>query len=161
MLVDGLDVVLVEPEIPHNTGAIARLCLATRSRLHLVGRLGFRIDEKSVRRAGLDYWQHVPITHHDTFDDFCMKFSGAILLYESKSGVDYDQSRIDGPTALVFGSESRGLSETILSGSLPIYRLPIYDEKVRSLNLATTVGIVLYDAVRQLRSAGRWPGGGT
>ncbi len=160
MRVDGLDIVLVEPEIPHNTGAIARLCLATRSRLHLVGRLGFRIDEKSVRRAGLDYWEHVSITHHATFEDFCRQFKGEIYLYESKSGIDYDQSRIVGPTALVFGNESRGLPETILTRGLPIYRLPIYDERVRSLNLATTVGIVLYDSVRQLRSTGQWPGEG-
>jgi tRNA (cytidine/uridine-2'-O-)-methyltransferase len=151
-----LHVVLVEPEIPHNTGAIARLCLATRAQLHLVGRLGFRIDDKSLRRAGLDYWQHVQIQQHPTFDDFAASFAGSIFLYEARTGIDYDQSRIDGPTALVFGSETRGLSDSILTRGLPTYRLPIYDDRVRSLNLANTVGIVLYDALAQLKRAGHW-----
>jgi tRNA (cytidine/uridine-2'-O-)-methyltransferase len=124
--------------------------------LHLVGRLGFRIDEKSVRRAGLDYWQHVPIVQHPTFADFVNSFAGEIFLYESRQGVDYSQSRVEGPTALVFGSETRGLPESILELGLPRYRVPIYDERVRSLNLATTVGIVLYDAVAQLKRVGLW-----
>ncbi|NDC57543.1 MAG: hypothetical protein EBZ50_01670, partial [Alphaproteobacteria bacterium] len=111
--------------------AIARLCLATRAQLHLVGRLGFRIDDKSLRRAGLDYWQHVQIQQHPTFDDFADSFAGSIFLYEARTGIDYDQSRIDGPTALVFGSETRGLSDSILTRGLPTYRLPIYDDRVR------------------------------
>jgi tRNA (cytidine/uridine-2'-O-)-methyltransferase len=148
---DGeVHVVLVEPEIPHNTGAIGRLCVATGATLHLVGRLGFHIDERSVRRAGLDYWQFIKIEQHPDFEAFKKRYEGPIYLYSARAKEPYTKAPIPRRIALVFGSETRGLPASLLQGEHPAYRIPIYDERVRSLNLATAVGIVLYDVVRQL-----------
>jgi tRNA (cytidine/uridine-2'-O-)-methyltransferase len=147
-----MHVVLVEPEIPHNTGAIARLCLATGSTLHLVGRLGFRIDDRSLKRAGLDYWQHTRILRHDTFDDFRQTFDGPVFAYSKAGTSSLFSVAIPNRAALVFGSETRGLPDRFRSGADPLIAIPIWDERVRSLNLATAVGIVLYDAIRQCES---------
>ena len=148
-----MHVVLVEPEIPHNTGAIGRLCIATGATLHLVGRLGFHLDERAIRRAGLDYWQHVNVLQHASFEGFRQVYDGPVNLYSARATEPYTKAPIPPRIALVFGSETRGLPATLLQGNDPKYRIPIYDERVRSLNLATAVGIVLYDAVRQLEEA--------
>lgn len=142
-------VVLVEPEIPQNTGAIARMCVATRSVLHLVGRLGFHLDERSLRRAGLDYWEHVRLVRHDDWSSFRSSIDLPIYLFSARAGETLGQSSFPRSACLVFGNESRGLPNGIKNENFPAYRIPIYDDRVRSLNLATAVGIVLYEAIRQ------------
>ena len=144
---------LVEPEIPHNTGAIGRLCVATGATLHLVGRLGFHLNERAIRRSGLDYWQHVNLHQHASFEAFRQFYDGPVHLYSARAIKSYTTAPIPRRIALVFGSETRGLPATLLQGNDAAYRIPIYDERVRSLNLATAVGIVLFDAVRQLDEA--------
>lgn len=144
-------VVLVEPEIPQNTGNIARLTAATQSRLHLVGKLGFRIDEKAVRRAGLDYWHLVDLETHADFDAVKARLSSARFFFFSaigrKSYLDIDYRPGD---ALVFGKESKGLDDALLA-RFPddVYGIPTLGA-VRSLNLANAVSIVLYEALRQV-----------
>lgn len=144
-------VVLVEPEIPHNVGAVARLCVATRSTLHLVGRLGFHLDDASVRRAGLDYWRHVRLARHDDFPAFLRSVDAPLFLFSARGSADYASADFPPRAALVFGSESKGLPPSVRGLAEAAYRIPIYDERVRSLNLATAVAIVLYEAVRQTR----------
>lgn len=143
-------VALVEPDIPHNTGAIARLCVATRSRLHLVGRLGFHLDDRYARRAGLDYWEHADIVRPVDLAECMASVPGAAAFYFSAHAErEYSQARFPPGAVLVFGSETRGLPASILERKEECWRIPILDERVRSLNLATAVGIVLYEALRQ------------
>lgn len=142
-----LHVVLIEPEIPHNTGAIGRLCLATGSTLHLVGRLGFRLDDRTVRRAGLDYWEHLTIRRHDDFAQFRRHFDGPIFLYSARATRCYSDVEVPPRAALVFGGETNGLPPSLREGPDPCLTIPILDARVRSLNLATAVAIVLYDAL--------------
>lgn len=145
-----MHVVLIEPEIPHNTGAIARLCLATRSTLHLVGRLGFRIDDRQVRRAGLDYWEHVDIRQHLDWEAAQTDLAGAPTFFLESDGPRlYTETRFPPNAALIFGSETRGLPPSLVRQSDRCFRIPIFDDRVRSLNLATSAAIVLYEAVRQ------------
>lgn len=150
-----LHVVLIEPEIPHNTGAIARLCLATGSTLHLVGRLGFRIDDRQVRRAGLDYWEHVDIRQHLDWEAAQAELGAAPAYFLESDGPQiYTETRFPSNAALVFGSETRGLPPSLVRQSDRCFRIPIFDERVRSLNLATSVAIVLYEAIRQNAGTG-------
>ncbi len=145
-------IVLVEPEIPQNTGNIARLCAATGSGLHLVGKLGFSVDEKAVRRAGLDYWPLVTVIQHPDLAT-CLERIGAPapILLSTKT----DRSYIDAPYApggaLVFGKETKGLSQEILD-TYPDrrYSIPTVENTVRSLNLANAVSIVLYEGLRHI-----------
>jgi tRNA (cytidine/uridine-2'-O-)-methyltransferase len=144
-------VVLVDPEIPQNTGNIARLCAATASRLHLVGRLGFRIDEKSVRRAGVDYWHLVDVQQHLSFAHFRNAYPGARLrLFSSVATKSFlDEPFVFGD-ALVFGKESTGLDEELLAEhEQACFAIPTLGP-VRSLNLANAAGIVLFEALRQV-----------
>jgi len=146
-----LNVVLVEPEIPPNTGSIGRLCVATGTRLHLVHPLGFSIDERSVKRAGLDYWQHLQLTEHASWAAFCGQLPQSARLWfcttTAYHSVDFRQGDY-----LVFGRETKGLPEAMLrENSDQCITIPMRPE-VRSLNLATSVGIVLFEAVRQLGS---------
>jgi tRNA (cytidine/uridine-2'-O-)-methyltransferase len=147
-----LHVALWEPEIPPNTGNIARLCAATGAVLHLVGRLGFHLDDRHLRRAGLDYWAHVELRRHDTFEAFELGMSESrIIPVSSKTERNYTRFRYRDSDCLLFGSESRGLPVTVLAryGTNAVtIRMPA--GHVRSLNLATAVGIVLYEALRQL-----------
>jgi tRNA (cytidine/uridine-2'-O-)-methyltransferase len=147
-----LSVALLEPEIPPNTGNIARTCAATGVPLHLIGRLGFSLDDRSLRRAGIDYWDAVTVHLHDTFADFEATHTGRILCLSAHATQPYTAIRFQPGDALVFGSESRGLPRTILErhaeGALTI---PMPSGAVRSLNLSTAVGIVLYEALRQLQ----------
>ena len=147
-----LHVALVEPEIPPNTGNIARLCAATFTPLHLVGRLGFRTDDKAVKRAGLDYWSEVEILYHLNVAALYEAMPGNRFLYfTTKAERAYTGVRYEPGDCLVFGSETRGLPEALLRENWDrCLTIPMPNREVRSLNLATSVGIVLYEALRQL-----------
>ncbi|MBO0799882.1 MAG: tRNA (cytidine(34)-2'-O)-methyltransferase [Blastocatellia bacterium] len=147
-----MHVALIEPEIPPNTGNIARLCAATYTKLHLVGKLGFRVDEKSVRRAGLDYWDAVDIQYHRDIESLQRSLSGCRFLYFStKAERIYTEIHYRQDDCLVFGRETRGLPEELLRANWEnSLRIPMPNTRVRSLNLATSVGIALYEALRQL-----------
>ena len=149
-------IALVEPEIPQNTGNIARLCAATRTPLHIVGVTGFRLDDRAVRRAGLDYWDEVSITRHRDLTQLRDSLSPARLLYFSTKGErslwDY---RFEPEDCLVFGPETRGLPEDVLRGNWErCLTIPMFNPRVRSLNLANAVAITLYEALRQIREPG-------
>ena len=144
-------VVLVEPEIPQNTGNIARLCAATGTTLHLVGKLGFRVDDKAVRRAGLDYWPLVTVKQHPD-PDACLADIGDApgpFLLTTKSERCYTDAPFEPGSVLVFGKETKGLSEEIMS-RFPdrCYGIPTVEQSVRSLNLSNAVSIVLFEALR-------------
>ena len=147
-----LHVALVEPEIPPNTGNIARLCAATFTPLHLVGRLGFRTDDKAVKRAGLDYWSEVEILYHLNVAALYDAMPGSRFLYfTTKAERAYTAVRYGPGDCLVFGSETRGLPEELLRENWDrCLTIPMPNREVRSLNLATSVGIVLYEVLRQL-----------
>ena len=152
---DRVEIVLVAPEIPQNTGSIGRLCVATGSRLHLVEPLGFVVDDKHVRRAGLDYWEHVDLVRHATWDAFvAARPPGRLLLFAARPpGSSYTTIRFRSDDVLVFGCESRGLPDPIRAAHPDaIHTIPIASPHVRSLNLANAVAIVLYEGLRQLGS---------
>jgi len=144
-------VALVEPEIPPNTGNIARLCAATRSPLHIVGATGFRMDDKAVRRAGLDYWPEVTLHRHPSLNDLYEHLPTARFLYlTTKADKNYADWAFREDDCLVFGRETRGLPEATLKANWErCLTIPILNPQIRSLNLATAVGIVLYEALRQ------------
>ena len=144
-------VVLVEPEIPQNTGNIARLCAATGTPLHLVGPLGFQLTSAHLRRAALDYWESVELRRHSGWDDFrAAAGEGRDWYFSTRGRISYSQVQYRPGDRLIFGSESKGLSNDLLAGrDNQILAVPMRVEHVRSLNLATTVGIVLYEALRQ------------
>jgi tRNA (cytidine/uridine-2'-O-)-methyltransferase len=147
-----LHVVLIEPEIPPNTGNIGRLCLATGSHLHLVKPLGFSIDDKALRRAGLDYWADVKMTVWNSNSELQAAHASARFWYlTTKSTRPYWDVTFQDGDFLVFGRETKGLPEPLLAAN-PEHTLtiPMLDDSTRSLNLATATGIVLYEAVRQL-----------
>jgi tRNA (cytidine/uridine-2'-O-)-methyltransferase len=150
-LVKVFHVALWEPEIPPNTGNIARLCAATGAALHLVGRLGFRLDDRALRRAGLDFWPFVQIHHHPDLDALEAALAGArIFCYSARATVPYTQATHQDGDCLLFGKESHGLPPEVLRRLADrAYCIPMPTGKVRSLNLATAVGIVLYEALRQ------------
>ena len=147
-----MHVVLVEPEIPPNTGSIARLCAATATPLHLVGRLGFSLDDKHLRRAGLDYWPHVEVHRHESWDDFARAVSGRRFGFSARAERVYTEARYAAGDVLIFGGETRGLPAPVKAelGGDALYRIPIVTTHVRSLNLANAVSIVLYEALRQI-----------
>ena len=142
-------VVLVEPEIPPNTGAVARTCGATQSPLHLVGRLGFQIDAHAVRRAGLDYWDLVEIHRHESFEAFEESDpQRRIHLFSATASRSYLEAAFEPGDALVFGRESVGLPRELLGDRQNVWAIPTIGA-VRSLNLSNAVAIVLYEALRQ------------
>jgi tRNA (cytidine/uridine-2'-O-)-methyltransferase len=147
-----LSVALVEPEIPPNTGNVARLCAANNVSLHIVGVTGFRIDDRAVRRAGLDYWPEVQLSRHPNLDALTQALPDARFVYlTTKAHRVYTDWAFQPDDCLVFGRETRGLPEELLRQNWDnCLRIPISNPKVRSLNLATAVGIVLYEALRQL-----------
>ncbi len=147
-----LSVALVEPEIPPNTGNIARLCAATRTPLHIVGATGFRLDAAAVRRAGLDYWPEVDLHRHLDLNALAETLPDARFVYLStKAEISYTAWRYDANDCLVFGRETRGLPEDLLRANWDrCLTIPMLNPKIRSLNLATSVAIVLYEALRQL-----------
>ena len=149
------DVVLVEPEIPPNTGNAGRLCVATGSTLHLVGNLGFSIDDKEVRRAGLDYWKHVELRRHESFDAWLRwhleerKGAPFYLLSRKARRSIYDMD-VPGRAAFVFGKETLGLPERLLAEHEDnAFTIPMFSDKIRSLNLANAVAVTVYEAIRQ------------
>jgi tRNA (cytidine/uridine-2'-O-)-methyltransferase len=147
-----LHVALWEPEIPPNTGNVARLCAATGATLHLIGRLGFRLDDRSLRRAGLDYWRAVTVQRHASLAEFEVALGPArIFCFSARASVPYTRAAYQAGDALLFGGEAHGLPPGVLGryGDRAL-GIPMPAGKVRSLNLATAVGIVLYEALRQL-----------
>jgi tRNA (cytidine/uridine-2'-O-)-methyltransferase len=153
-----MHVVLYQPEIPPNTGSVARLCAATLTPLHLIEPLGFKIDDKHLKRAGLDYWEFVDLHVHRSWEDFLARSPNARLRFFSKKAVrSYTQARYGADDFLVFGPETRGLPESWLAANAEsTYRIPMMG-KVRSLNLSNAVSIVLYEALRQLGKTGDGP----
>ena len=147
-----LNIVLVEPEIPNNTGNIGRLALASGSNLHLVKPFGFEINDTRLKRAGLDYWQHLSVTMYDSIDDFFNKNKGKNMVFLSSHGsknywsIDFEDNMF-----LIFGKESVGLPKHIIEkNSDKLFKIPLYSEYVRSLNLANSVGIVVYEGLKQI-----------
>lgn len=153
----AFQVALVEPEIPPNTGNIARLCAATGTPLHLIGKLGFRLDDSKIRRAGLDYWDSVDLHLHDCFETFRQSLTESRVFFFSVRGErSYTSAQFRAGDALVFGSETRGLPDELLESNRDrVLAIPMQTDHVRSLNLATAVGIVLYEALRQVGVAER------
>ncbi|EYF01730.1 tRNA (cytidine(34)-2'-O)-methyltransferase [Chondromyces apiculatus] len=149
-------IVLVEPEIPQNTGNIGRIAAATQSPLHLIGRLGFRIDEHAVRRAGLDYWPLVQLEQHVHLDHFHHRYPEARPRLFSASGErSYLEADFRPGDALIFGKESTGLDQELLDRMRSsVFAIPLLGA-VRSLNLANAVSIVLYEALRQVGALGK------
>ena len=152
MSLPALHIVLVEPEIPPNTGSIARLCGATDSILDLVHPLGFRIDDKHLKRAGLDYWPQVKINYWENFEIFLEQHDEARLFFlTTKTTRSYTEARFQPGDLLIFGKETKGLPEDILRlYSDRCFTVPMSNPHIRSLNLAMTAGIVLYEALRQI-----------
>jgi tRNA (cytidine/uridine-2'-O-)-methyltransferase len=148
------DIVLVEPEIPNNTGNIGRTCVAAGCRLHLIHPLGFSTDEKACRRAGLDYWPRLDVTNHANWADFQQAHTQPPWLFTTKGGVNlYDISLRRGDT-LVFGKETKGLSAEVLAQHPErLVRLPMLEGE-RSLNLATVVCAAIYEGMRQVLARG-------
>jgi tRNA (cytidine/uridine-2'-O-)-methyltransferase len=146
-----LHVVLVEPEIPPNTGNIARLCVAAGARLHLVEPLGFSLDDKFLRRAGMDYWSRCDVRVWPAFQDLRQESGeGRFLFLTKKTGRAYWDERFEDNDYLVFGRETKGLPESLLAEHVGSCLTIPMREGARSLNLATAAGIVLYEAIRQL-----------
>ena len=147
-----LHVALVEPEIPPNTGNIARLCAATQTRLHIVGVTGFRMDDRTLKRSGLDYWGEVELFRHVDLGDLQKALPRSRFLFlTTKSNRPYYDWKFEKGDCLVFGRETRGLPEDVLDANADrCLTIPMPNPKVRSLNLSTSVGIVLYEAIRQL-----------
>lgn len=144
-------VALYEPEIPPNTGNIARLCAATGTRLHIVGATGFRIDDRAVKRAGLDYWDEVDlVTHIEITDLYETLADSRFVFFSTKARIPYTDWKFKEGDCLVFGPETRGLPAEILENNIArSLKIPMSNPRVRSLNLATSVGICLYEAIRQ------------
>ena len=145
------NVVLVEPEIPPNTGTTARLCGATDTILHLVKPLGFSTDDKHLKRAGLDYWEYIKIVYWENFDDFLTKQDEKKLyFFTKKTGKPYTEAEFKPGDFLIFGKETKGLPEEVIRLYKDrCYTIPMSNPKIRSLNLANAAGIVLYEALRQ------------
>ena len=149
----GLNIVLIEPEIPNNTGNIGRLSLASGATLHLVKPFGFELTDARVKRAGLDYWKHVPLIIYESADAFFEQHRDKNMVFFSSHGKkdDWDVP-FENDQYLIFGKESVGLSEAITSAhSDRLYRIPIISPHIRSLNLANAVAVVVYEGMRQLR----------
>ncbi len=147
-----IHIALVEPEIPPNTGNIARLCAATNTALHIVGVTGFRMDDRTLKRSGLDYWEHVDLHRHVDLGELHAALPDSRFLYITTKTTRryFDWSFADGD-CLVFGRETRGLPEDLLAANADrCLTIPMPNTNVRSLNLANSVGIVLYEAIRQL-----------
>ncbi|OUS10833.1 tRNA (uridine(34)/cytosine(34)/5-carboxymethylaminomethyluridine(34)-2'-O)-methyltransferase TrmL [Nonlabens dokdonensis] len=149
-----MHIVLIEPEIHTNTGNIGRLSLATGSHLHLVKPLGFELTDARLKRAGLDYWQHIDLTVYETTADFFEKNKGRNMAFLSSHGdKDYTEIPFEDDVMLIFGKESRGLSHEIVSQFKDhLYKIPQYSKHIRSINLANAVAVITYEGLRQLRA---------
>lgn len=144
-----LNIVLVEPQIPQNTGNVARTCACTGARLHLVGPMGFVVDDRKLKRAGLDYWHMLDITYYQDLKDFFAKNNGPFYYFTTKAPQRYTDVRYPDGAYLVFGREDAGLPEQLLFENQPwCVRLPMRND-ARSLNLSNTVAIGVYEMLRQ------------
>lgn|SRR5690554_1158266 len=150
----GFNIVLFEPEIPTNTGNIGRLSLGSGSNLHLVKPFGFEIDDKRLKRAGLDYWKNITVHIYESIDEFYSKNKGKNFVYFSSHGTkEYCEIDFKDDMFLIFGKESTGLPERVISENQDLlYNIPIYSPHIRSLNLANAVGIVVYEGIRNLKA---------
>ena len=150
-----INIVLLEPEIPQNTGNIARTCAATGAALHLIRPLGFAIDDRKLKRAGLDYWDKLDITYYDGLSDFDAKNPGAeVYYYSTKAPRAYTEIPYPTPVYLMFGKETKGLPEELLEANLDrTVRIPMRDS-LRSLNLSNSVAVGVYEVLRQQNFAG-------
>lgn len=148
----NLNIVLVEPEIPQNTGNIARSCVLTRSTLHLVKPLGFSVDDRQLKRAGLDYWQYLDIMYYENLNELYDKYPGARYFYASTKAKNiYTNIQYQAGDFLVFGKESAGLPRDLIERNMDqCIRIPMVKESLRSLNLSNSVNIIMFEALRQL-----------
>lgn len=144
------NIVLIEPEIPMNTGNIGRLSLASRCNLHLVKPFGFEIDDSRLKRAGLDYWKHISLFIYDSIEDFFLKNEGKDMVFLSSHGeknyysIDFKENMF-----FVFGKESVGLPKNIINEHMDkVYKIPLLSPHIRSLNLANAVSVVVYEGIR-------------
>jgi len=147
-----INIVLVEPEIPPNTGNIARSCAATGAKLHLVKPLGFSIDDKTVKRAGLDYWPYVDLEVHESLEDFLKKYKDMPMYLATTKGIRcYSDVSYEENAMILFGKETAGLPRTLIEEYKDrTIRIPMSkDTRLRSLNLSNSAGIVLFEALRQ------------
>jgi tRNA (cytidine/uridine-2'-O-)-methyltransferase len=150
-------ITLVEPEIPQNTGNIGRTCVGTRADLHLVGKLGFKITDRNLIRAGLDYWQHLKWKHHPEFSDWQQQIPDPkrVFYFSTKGKKTYFEAQFQPGDWLVFGKETKGLDEDLLRRNPDqVLKIPILGP-IRSLNVATAVTVVLYEGLRQLKAQGK------
>ena len=144
-----INIVMVEPEIPQNTGNVARTCAATGARLHIVKPMGFNIDDKRLKRAGLDYWHYLDITYYDGLEDFFSKNDGAFFYFTTKGRKAHSEVSYPDNCYLLFGKETKGLPEELLiKNPERCVRIPMQGE-IRSLNLSNSVAIAVYEALRQ------------
>lgn len=148
----SLNIVLVEPEIPHNTGSIARTCALTGVKLHLVRPLGFSVDDKHLKRAGLDYWNLVEINYYDDLEELLKKYPNADFYYATtKTSNIYSDKKYRDNSFFVFGKETKGLPEEVLNENIDnCINIPIRKDIKRSLNLSNSANIIIYEALRQL-----------
>ncbi|WP_298899992.1 tRNA (cytidine(34)-2'-O)-methyltransferase [uncultured Psychroserpens sp.] len=148
-----LNIVLFEPEIPNNTGNIGRLALASGSKLHLVKPFGFELSDSRLKRAGLDYWQHLDMTIYDSVDDFFkVNANGNFAFFSSHGSTSHWEIPFENNLFLIFGKESVGLPKSIIEQyKTQLYKIPLYSKHIRSLNLANAVSIVIYEGLRQLQ----------
>ena len=146
----ALNIVLLEPEMPANTGNIGRTCVATGTRLHLIEPLGFHLDDKSIKRAGMDYWSSLDVTRYINYTDFLEKNPGAkIYMATTKARQVYTDVKYEKDCYIMFGKESAGIPEDILKENRETcVRIPM-NEDIRSLNLSNSVAVILYEALRQ------------
>jgi len=153
MTIMPLNIVLIEPEIPNNTGNIGRLALASGSNLHLVKPFGFEITDARLKRAGLDYWQHLNLHYYDNIEDFLNKNKDAKMVFLSSHGTQHHWDiPFEDNMFLVFGKESAGLPKSIVeSNTNKLFKIPLHNKHVRSLNLANAVSIVVYEGLRTLQ----------
>lgn len=149
----GYNIVLIEPEIPNNTGNIGRLCLASGSNLHLVKPFGFEISDSRLKRAGLDYWKHINLFTYESIDELFETHKDKEMAFLSSHGTqDYWDIDYKDELFLVFGKESKGLPKSITEiHTNKLYKIPLFSDNIRSINLANAVGIVAYEGIRQLR----------
>ena len=148
-----LNIVLVEPEIPMNTGTIGRLCLATETTLHLIEPMGFEINDSKLKRAGLDYWKFIQVKIYPDLHNFFQKIppDAPKIFFSTKGKCEFFEHTFKKNSYMFFGSETRGLPKSLLqSHQDSTYLIPQYDDRVRSINIANAVGIAVYEAIRQL-----------
>ena len=148
------DIVLIEPEIPNNTGNIGRLCLAVGAKLHLVKPFGFELTDKRLKRAGLDYWPHLDVQIYESQEEFFEINQGRKMFFLSSHGKqEFCDIPFEEDVMLIFGKESVGLDKDLLKRNSDLsFRIPLASEKVRSMNLANAVAVVAFEGARQLRS---------